>query len=64
MAADADAKDIIRAAVQVIMEPILDMLQSDPHGWSSRPCSTCDTITAMMGKPFGCAKYRIDKAGK
>ncbi|KKL53656.1 hypothetical protein LCGC14_2273220, partial [marine sediment metagenome] len=34
-------EDTIRAAVNVIMEPILRLLQGDPHQWSKRPCPTC-----------------------
>ena len=45
---------IIKAAVNIIIEPILALLQNDPHQWSTRPCSTCSSITAIIGKPFGC----------
>jgi len=55
---------IIRAAVNIIVEPILALIQNDPHQWSIRPCSTCEAITSIIGKPFGCilkAKQTIKK---
>jgi len=48
---------VIKAAVNVLMKPILDLLQDDPHMWSMRPCSTCRAISSMVGKPFGCYFY-------
>jgi hypothetical protein len=50
-------EDVIRAAVNVIVEPLLRMLQDDPHQWSTRPCETCRAIESLTGKPFGCYLY-------
>ncbi len=49
--------DIIRAAVKVITEPMLRLLQDDPHQWSDRPCATCQSISSMIGTNFGCYLY-------
>lgn len=49
-----DEEKIIKAAVNIIVEPILALIQNDPHHWSTRPCSTCSSITTIIGKPFGC----------
>jgi hypothetical protein len=49
-----DEEKIIRAAVNILIEPILTLLQNDPHQWSTRPCPTCRAITSIIGKPFGC----------
>jgi len=57
-------EEIIRAAVNVIVEPILSLLQNDPHQWSTRPCSTCRTITIITGKPFGCILMAEQKRRK
>ena len=53
-------EDIIRAAVIVLMGPVIDLIQNDPHQWSTRPCSTCQAITSIIGKPFGCIRYKND----
>lgn len=49
-----DTEKVIKAAVNIIIEPILDLIQNDPHQWSTRPCSTCRTISTIIDKPFGC----------
>jgi hypothetical protein len=50
-------EDVIRAAVNVIVGPILRLLQDDPHAWSTRHCETCRTIQSLTGKSFGCYLY-------
>ncbi len=50
-------KDYVHEVAGILMKPILDLLQTDPHQWSARPCSTCDTISALAGRSFGCVKY-------
>lgn len=54
-------EEIIKAAVQVFTEAILNIIQNDPHGWSTRPCTSCQTISSMIGRPFGCYKFAKDK---
>ena len=49
-------EDIIRAAANVIVDPIIRLIEDDPHQWSTRPCQTCKTISSLIGKPFGCVK--------
>lgn len=51
-----ETEDIIRAAANVIIEPILKLIQDDPHQWSTRPCQTCRIITSLTGNSFGCVK--------
>lgn len=50
-------EEIIQAAARVLMRAVLDEVQSDPHQWSERPCPTCRTVGAIMGRPFGCYVY-------
>lgn len=50
-------EEVIRAAVNIIVEPLLRLLQDDPHSWSTRPCDTCRTIQSLTGKAFGCYLY-------
>ncbi len=57
-------EDTIRAAVNVLMKPILDILQEDPHSWSDRPCDSCRTISAIIGRPFGCYEFARRRAAK
>ncbi len=35
-------------------EIVARLIEADPHQWSTRPCPTCRTITAVLGRPFGC----------
>ena len=55
---DDEAKKIVKAAANVLMEAVLDIIQGDSHHWSDRPCQSCLTISGIIGKPFGCYKYQ------
>lgn len=46
---------------QAITSAALELLYADPHQWSTRPCGTCRAITAMLGKKFGCDRFREEK---
>lgn len=50
-------EEFVQAAVRIIMDATLDLIQGDPHQWSTRPCPTCRTVSKMMGKNFGCYRY-------
>lgn len=58
---EKELENVIRAAVNVIVEPVLGLLQEDPHSWSTRPCGTCRSIQSLTGKPFGCYVYAKQK---
>lgn len=51
----------IQAAARLIMKTALDVLYTDPHMWSTRPCPTCEPISALIGTPFGCVRYRVER---
>lgn len=36
----------------------LNYLEIDNHYWGTRPCLTCQGITDLIGKPFGCVKKK------
>lgn len=55
---EEEAKIVVRAAANLVLDAVLDLLQEDQHSWSDRPCPTCRPITAMLGKPFGCYRYQ------
>ena len=35
-------------------ELVARLIEADPHQWSTRPCSTCQTISSVLDRPFGC----------
>jgi len=43
---------------QSLASAALDLLQGDPHQWSTRPCTTCQTISTLTKRAFGCVLYR------
>jgi hypothetical protein len=51
----------IQAAARMIVDAVLDLLQVDQHSWSARPCGTCTTITALVGRDFGCVAFAKEK---
>ena len=42
----------------------LDLLENDMHQFGPRPCPTCDQVTRLIGRPFGCEVARARKNGK
>ena len=51
------SNDLLSAAVDRICGPAFDLIQKDPHQWSDHGCVTCQTITALIQRPFGCVLY-------
>lgn len=54
-------KEQMKAAVSILMDAVLDLLQKDSHSWSTRPCPICSAISNIIGKPFGYYLYRQQK---
>lgn len=52
----------IAALERAMPAAVLDLIYKDPHSWSTRPCPTCRTITAIIGQPFGCNRYQAEQA--
>jgi hypothetical protein len=52
----------VKAVFAVLTEAMLNIIQEDPHQWSERPCQSCKTISAMIGRPFGCYLYAKQRA--
>jgi hypothetical protein len=46
------------AARSAQLEVALELTEKDPHQFSSRPCTTCHSISTLIGRPFGCNSYR------
>lgn len=47
---------------RAITSAAFELLYVDPHQWSTRPCQTCRAITALLGKSFGCDRFREGKS--
>ena len=58
----SEKEEIIKTAVQIVIDPILKLIQEDPHQWSTRGCETCRTISSLLGKEFGCILYAKEMA--
>ena len=41
---------------------IANLMNADPHKWSTRGCGTCQTATDLIGQPYGCVKYKAEQA--
>lgn len=52
----------VLAAARAITTAALDLIYADPHQWSTRGCATCRAVTALVGQPFGCDRYRKGNA--
>jgi hypothetical protein len=46
------------ANLQSRLARVLFLFEVDPHQFSPRPCSTCEEISGIAGKPFGCNRKR------
>lgn len=54
-------KSEAEAILRGLLSPILALVEADPHQFSSRPCSTCRTVSALLGSAFGCNKRIITR---
>ena len=54
-------KKEMSASVSLLMDAVLNLLQYDNHHWGESPCPTCRPITTIIGKPFGCYQYAIER---
>lgn len=45
-------------AVVTAADAAFDLIETDPHSWSPRPCPTCRTVSTLIGRDFGCVKVR------
>jgi len=52
---------LIDATVNRITMSALDLIQRDPHQWSTRSCPTCEAISALVQRSFGCVLYTEQK---
>jgi UDP-N-acetylglucosamine transferase subunit ALG13 len=45
----------------VVLREALKLVSADMHCASSRPCSTCQTVSAALGEPFGCLAFQAKR---
>lgn len=57
--AEEAAEALLGAAVRRTVKGVTDLLEADPHQWSTRPCQTCQAVSALAGYPFGCVRKRL-----
>jgi len=60
MPVSPELREVITAAAEMLVDAALRAIEADPHQWSTRPCQTCRTVSALVGRAFGCEK----KAGR
>lgn len=61
--APGDIPGLMQAAVRVLLDAALRLLQDDPHMWSHRPCATCRAVSSIVGRPFGCLVVAEQRSG-
>lgn len=55
---EEEAEVMIKAAVNVIMDAVINTIGIDGHQWSHRPCQTCLAVSGLIGRPYGCYWYQ------
>ena len=51
----------LQAAARVLSRAALELIYQDPHQWGKRGCSTCLSVTSIVGIPFGCERFRQEQ---
>lgn len=47
----------VAAAFRNKIRTVVELIEADPHQWSTRPCATCRAVTALLdGMAFGCVR--------
>jgi hypothetical protein len=55
-----EKQKIIEACAEILTSKAFELIEKDPHQWSKRPCTTCRTISAIIGRPFGCENAKLN----
>ena len=53
-----DGLKVMTEKLPAVAEVVASSFESDPHQFSTRPCATCRSISAALGRPFGCVSKR------
>jgi len=54
---DASPSEAPGCGAEILAQTVLDLIQADPHQWSKRPCTTCQAVSTILKKPFGCVLH-------
>ncbi len=61
---DKQVEQAIRSALSIIMDAVIETIGVDGHQWSDRPCQTCQAVSSLIGKPYGCYWYQEQRKNK
>lgn len=50
-------EEILTASVRILAAAAVELIQRDPHSWSTRPCPTCRAVSSLLSVDFGCIRY-------
>jgi hypothetical protein len=50
---------LLSVVVKRLTGAAFDLIENDPHQWSARPCQTCQAVSSIIGRPFGCQLVRL-----
>ncbi len=54
--------DLVEAKIEFLegeatsFKRAFELLEVDPHSFSSRPCQTCMAVSTLIGRSYGCSK--------
>lgn len=49
---------------KMVPQAALDIFAADAHRFSIRPCATCQNVSTVIGKPWGCIALAKRAASK
>ena len=52
----SEQQEILTVVVNLIQNTAFELIERDPHQWSSRPCPTCKAVSSLIQRPFGCSR--------
>jgi len=50
----AEVARAVAADKDRVLAAVLRVVEGDPHLWGLRPCQSCQAVTDLAGRPFGC----------
>ena len=50
----------VENAMARLMSAAMTLWSLDTHDFSTRPCSTCNAITVIVGEEWGCSKLALE----
>jgi len=47
---------VIEAAALTLVDTVLRLIEGDPHQFSTRGCQTCQAVSSIVARSFGCIR--------